>query len=100
MPVRVRPRAPVARASGEVAMRWISVVPILLLVPLLDGCIPIGVRAGTMPYASLGRPFDHHCQVAEATDQHRGDAGEQQGADLKSSEVVDTAQAHQDGHRA
>jgi hypothetical protein len=30
--------------------RWLG----LLLVPLLCGCIPIGVRSSTMPYASHG----------------------------------------------
>ena len=33
---------------------WLLVI--LLSAPALQGCIPIGVRAGTMPYASLSQP--------------------------------------------
>ena len=81
-------------------MRSISVVSILLLAFSLAGCIPIGVRGSTMPYASLARPFDQERQIAKATDEHGRNAGQQQGADLKSGKIVDAANAQHDGHRA
>ncbi len=56
-------------------MRWIGVLAVLVMASLSSGCIPIGVRAGTMPLASAARSFDHGRQIAEATDEHHRDAG-------------------------
>ena len=86
-------------ANGEIAMRTWFLLLILLSIPGLEGCIPIGVRAGTMPYA-LFSPFDDRREIAQTANQHRRDAGHQQRADLKASDVEDSAKAQQDGRRA
>jgi len=54
--------------------RWIGV----LLVPLVSGCIPIGIRGSNMPYASPARPLDHQRQISLATDEQDGNPQAQQ----------------------
>ena len=72
---------------------------ILLSALSLEGCIPIGVRAGTMPYA-LSTPFDEHREIAQTADEHHCNAREQQRADLKTGDGEYAAQAQQDRRRA
>jgi hypothetical protein len=86
-------------ANGEIAMQRCLLLLILLAVPGLEGCIPIGVRAGTMPYA-LSTPFDERREIAQTADEHRRDAREQQRANLKTADVEGAAKAEQDGRRA
>jgi hypothetical protein len=57
--------------------RWLSIA----LVPLLWGCIPIGIRGTNMPFASLERPLPEQCRIA-TSDRHRRDVG----VDLQSGE--------------
>ena len=73
--------------------RWLSIA----LVPLLSGCIPIGIRGQNMPYASFARPIDDRCQASRAADHHCSDAGEEKHADLNAGERVDAAEARQNG---
>ena len=79
--------------------RCLLLLMMLLSVPGLEGCIPIGVRAGTMPYA-LSTPFDEHREIAQTADEHRRDAREQQRADLKTGDGEYAAKAQQDRRRA
>jgi hypothetical protein len=75
--------------------RWLGIA----LLPLLSGCIPIGIRGSNMPYASLARPLDERGQVIEAADQRRSDAGEERRAVLKAGKRLEAADAQQQGCR-
>ena len=71
----------------------------VVLILLLAGCIPIGIRGQNMPYASLARPVHERCQLTRAADEHRSDAGEDWRAGLKAGERSEAVDAQRHGCR-
>src|SRR5712691_5114468 len=52
----------VSHLSKGIDMRWIGVA--LVVAPLLSGCIPIGVRGSTMPFACHSEDWRQGGQVS------------------------------------